>query len=115
MKTEILLILGILAVVLISGCTLFGPSKPSTVTVGGTVTTVGTATYPQKITFTSYTNHKQYVNAVNNKVYSISLPNPDSYQVTITWASLGVTGGDCNAGTLNLDTFDPDINRDWTC
>jgi len=92
--------------------------KPGYVTVTGTVTTTGTGTNPEKITFTSEINGNPYVASCtgggNPAAYTISLPNGDNYEVTITWQFLGVTGGNANAGTLNLDTFDSTISMNWS-
>lgn len=92
--------------------------KPKEVTLTGTVTTTGTGTIPEKITFTSMRDGKTYVAAVvgggNPGTYSITLPNGDSYKVTITWKILGlITGGTADAGTLNLDTFETSIEKNW--
>lgn len=91
--------------------------KPREVTLNGTVTTTGTGTTPEKITFTSMRDGKTYVAAVsggNPGAYTINLPNGDSYKVTITWKVLGLfTGGTADAGTLNLDTFEASIEKNW--
>jgi len=91
--------------------------KPKEVTLTGTVTTTGTGTTPEKITFTSMRDGKTYVAAVvgggNPGTYTITLPNRDSYKVTITWKFLGFTGGTADAGTLNLDTFETSIEKNW--
>jgi len=92
--------------------------KPKEVTLTGTVTTTGTGTTPEKITFTSMRDGKTYVAVVvgggNPGTYTISLPNGDSYKVTITWKILGLlTGGTADAGTLNLDTFETSIEKNW--
>jgi hypothetical protein len=88
-------------------------TKPKEVLVSGTVTTTGTGTSPQMVTFTSMRNGKTYVANANGGSYSISLPNGDSYSVTITWKFLGITGGNADAGTLNLDTTETSITRNW--
>ena len=104
-----------LAVYVIFGT--LGIIKPKDVTLTGTVTTTGTNTYPEKITFTSIRDSKTYVAAVsgggNPGAYSIILPNGDSYKVSITWKFLGITFGTGDAGTLNLDTFEKSIERNW--
>ena len=91
--------------------------KPKDVTLTGTVTTTGTGTTPEKITFTSMRDGKTYVAAVsggNPGTYTITLPNGDSYKVAITWKILGLlTGGTADAGTLNLDTFETSIEKNW--
>lgn len=123
-------ILGFLLIVIIAGVVLvaFVPGiipgvsipggKPATVTVSGSVTTTGTLTNPEKITFTSETTGNTYVascsGGMNPASYSISLPNGDTYTVTITWKALGVTGGNANAGTLNLNTFNSNLEENWS-
>lgn len=94
------------------------PVKPEEVELTGTVTTTGTGTTPEKITFMSMSDGKTYVAACegggNPATYCISLPNEDSYKVTITWKAFGlVTGGDADAGTLNLDETEETIVRNW--
>jgi hypothetical protein len=92
--------------------------KPAFVTVAGTVTTTGTGTNPEKITFTSETNGNTYVAACagggNPGSYTISLPNGDTYRVTIAWQFIGITGGNANAGTLNLNTFSDNMSMNWS-
>lgn len=96
-----------------------GIIKPKEVTLTGTVTTTGTGTNPEKITFTSMSNNKDYVAACtgggNPAPYSITLPNGDSYKVTITWKTLFglITGGNADAGTLNLDSSQSSITENW--
>ena len=94
-----------------------GIGKPKEVTLTGTVTTTGLGTSPEKITFTCNRDGMTYVTAVsggNPGTYSIDLPNGDSYSVKITWQVLGlVTGGDADAGTLNLDCDDDSLVKNW--
>lgn len=89
--------------------------KPSEVTISGSVSTVGTATYPQSITFVSSGGGSPYVTSATNGQYQITLPNVNTYSVTITWATLGITGGTCNAGTLNLDSLQNTASYNWSC
>jgi hypothetical protein len=91
----------------------FAPAKPKEVALSGTVTTTGTGTSPEKITFTSEKNGNTYVANANGGTYSISLPNEDTYKVTITWKVLGITGGNADAGTLNLDTTEASMVKNW--
>jgi hypothetical protein len=43
-----------------------------------------------------------------------SLPNEDTYTVTITWKAFGaIPGGDADAGTLNLNETEESIVRNW--
>jgi archaellin len=91
----------------------FAPAKPKEVALSGTVTTTGTGTSPEKITFKSNKKGSTYVANANGGSYSISLPNEDTYKVTITWKVLGITGGDADAGTLNLDTTETSMVKNW--
>ena len=88
--------------------------KPSEVSLSGTVTTTGTGTSPEKITFTSESNGNTYVANANGGSYSISLPNRDTYKVNITWNFLGITGGTADAGTLNLDSMTVAMTKNWS-
>ena len=93
-------------------------AKPEDVELTGTVTTTGTGATPEKITFTSMRDDKTYVidcvGDGNPATYSISLPNEDSYTVKITWKAFGLfTGGEADAGTLNLDETNESIVRNW--
>ena len=94
-----------------------GIGKLKEVALTGTVTTTGTGTTPEKITFTCNRDGMIYVTTVsggNPGTYTISLTNGDSYSVTITWKILGiVTGGDADAGTLNLDTSEEILVKNW--
>lgn len=87
--------------------------KPKEVALSGTVTTTGTGTKPEKITFTSESNGNTYVADANSGTYSISLPNEDTYKVTITWKFLGITGGTADAGTLNLNSNTATMVKNW--
>jgi hypothetical protein len=114
----VIVIIGVIAAVLIvMNIPGFVPGvgKPGTVTVSGLVITVRTGTVPQKVTFTSMRNAATYVTNVaggNPGTYSIDLPNGDSYSVSIAWTFLGIPGN-ADAGTLNLDTFDKTILKNW--
>ena len=94
-----------------------GIFKPKEVTLTGTVTTTGTDAAPQNITFTSLSTQEDYVvictGGGNPAHYSIILPNGDSYKVTITWKSIELTQGSTDAGTLNLDTGNQELTKDW--
>jgi hypothetical protein len=112
----------ILIVVLITVLTIYfiwstpGIIKPNEVTLTGTVTTTGTLTTPEKITFTCERSENTFVASVsggNPGTYTITLPNGNSYKVSITWKFLGATGGNADAGTLNLDTFETSIVQNW--
>jgi hypothetical protein len=93
-----------------------GVLKPSEVALAGAVT-VGTGSIPEKITFTNTQCGTTFAAGVSGEgnfgAYSIILPNGYSYNVTITLKSGGLIGEDVDAGTLNLDTFEASITRNW--
>ena len=94
--------------------TVPGIAKPKAVTLTGTITTTGTGTTPERITFISYKTGNTYVAAVYDRSYSIQLPNGETYNVKITYKFLGlVTVGEADAGTLDLDSSEPFIVRNW--
>ncbi len=75
----------------------FTYTKPTSVPLSGTVTTVGSGTSPTTIQFGYYST------SATGGTYSITLPNPGTYQVYINWIGyLGVTGS-CYAGYLTLN------------
>jgi hypothetical protein len=90
--------------------------RPKGVTVTGTVTATVAGTF-EKITFTSLSNGATYLTVANGETYSITIPNDDSYNVTIAWKLFGITGGNAtlnaNEGTLNLDTTQPSVTENW--
>jgi hypothetical protein len=93
-----------------------GTIRPKGVTVAGTVTAAVAGTF-EKITFTSLSNGVSYVVGANRETYSVTLPNCDSYNVTIAWKLFGITGGNAilnwNEGTLNLDTTRSSVTENW--
>jgi hypothetical protein len=107
-----LLCLVLIGIIFLSGCIFI---KPSQVTLTGTATTVGTGTSPQKITFIDKSTGNTYVAAVTTNSYQITLPNQKTFSVSVTWSALGITGGSCDAGTLNLDSNDATQTHDWSC
>ncbi len=112
------LILAIIVIVIVVAMAVPGSvpgiSKPSQVVLSGTVTTTGTGTSPEKITFTSETTGNNYVADANGGTYSVTLPNQDTYSVSITWKFLGITGGTADAGTLNLDSASATMTENWS-
>jgi len=92
--------------------------KPEEVELSGTVTINRTAAIPQNITFTSISDGTNYVATCegggNPADYSITLPNEDTYQVTITSKVFGlIHDGNTNAGTLTLNQTKTSIIKDW--
>jgi flagellar basal body-associated protein FliL len=122
---KIAIVIAVVVIVIIVGVVAYylynsvGIGKPSQVTLTGLVTTTGADTRPEKITFTSVTTGYTYVADVsgggNPANCSITLPNGDSYTVTITWVNtiFGSIGGNADAGTLNLNTRQSSITEDW--
>lgn len=132
MENSRIILIGVVAIIILIGIavvSIFGSNisgaflgifKPSTVAVTGYVETVGTGTYPQKITFISHKTGNKYVSTMLNRArykvdYMINLKNLDTYKVKITWAVAGITVNECDAGTLNLDSFQSTIYRNWAC
>ena len=106
----------IIAVIIVIALVTIVPiiAKPTVVTLTGTVTTTGTGTTPERITFTSYKTGSTYVAAVYDHSYSIQLPNGETYKVKITYKFLGlITVGEADAGTLDLDSSESSIVRNW--
>ena len=94
-----------------------GGSKPSEVTITGTVTASGVNL--DKITFTNTpcgTKNVADISASgeNSGAYAISLDNGYSYNVSISWNNSGSVMYESEIGKLVLDTFDKSIVRDWT-
>ena len=89
-------------------------TRPSEVTLTGTVATSGAGTVAERIIFISMSDQKTYVSDITDGHYTIAIRNGDSYRVTITWKFLGMDrGGASDAGTLDLDTTSPNIVRNW--
>jgi len=86
---------------------------PKDVTISGIVSVAGIGRSPEKITFTSLTNEHTYVQDTAGNSYSISLPNGDSYSVTITYTIL-LSTGNTDAGTLNLRTLSSSATYNWS-
>ena len=119
-RNTVAIAIGVIIIVIIAGVALYfvfnalGVGKPSDVVVSGTVTTTGLGTSPQLVTFTSQSTGNPYVANANGGTYSITLPNRDTYSVTITYKVLGLTlGSTASAGTLNLDTTQSSITENW--
>jgi hypothetical protein len=92
--------------------------KPEEVMLSGTVTANRTAAIPQNITFTSMSDGTAYVAACegrgNPADYCITLPNGDTYQVTITSKVFGlIDDGNTDAGTLTLNETKTTLTKNW--
>ncbi|MGA2198821.1 MAG: hypothetical protein ABSG45_02675 [Nitrososphaerales archaeon] len=90
---------------------------PSSVTVSGRVCTNGTGTNPKAVIFTNENGGQAYDTAVFNGQYSASLPNQQSYTVTIEWSGPSGANGTCNAGTFSLGqgAGGSSLTGNWSC
>lgn len=86
------------------------------VTVSGSVSTEGYSTSPLSVDFTSETGSINSATVSEDGNYSITLANQHSYSTTVHWsAALGLTGGTCDAGKLDIYTSSPLMNRNLSC
>ena len=93
-----------------------GLFKPSEVTVTGTIT--ASEITLEKITFTNTvcgTKNEANISSLgdNSGVYTVSLENGYSYNVSIAWKSSGTVINETGMGKLVVDTFDTSIEKDW--
>lgn len=88
---------------------------PSTVTVSGTVHTIGAGTSPYQIQFVDYATGVGYTTAVSSGTYSIDLANLKTYNVVVYWVGALGSSGLCNAGTLNLQSSATTWTADYSC
>ena len=90
---------------------------PSSITVSGRVSTNDAGTNPKAVVFTNENSGQAYDTAVFNGQYSVSLPNQQSYTVTIEWSGPTGANGTCNAGTVSLGqgAGASSLTGDWTC
>ena len=93
-----------------------GLFKPSEVTVTGTIT--ASEITLEKITFTNTvcgTQNEANISSLgdNSGVYTVSLENGYSYNVSIAWKSSGTAINEMGMGKLVVDTFDTSIEKDW--
>ncbi len=95
------------------------PTKPEYVTVSGTANNTDHFDYasatitPNLITFTSQKNGTAYEARFNGQNYSISLPNSDSYNVTINWQFTTDYAADAYADSFKLDATEASVTRNW--
>ena len=73
------------------------------VSVTGQITTVGFGTTPFRVDFTSSSSGSVFSAAVSGGYYSVSLPNHDSYTVTVDYDTAISSTSTCNGGVLNLN------------
>ena len=91
-----------------------GTTKPSMVTVTGLIKLTGAEIAYERVNFTSLRDNTTYSAQVFSEAYNISLPNRDSYKVTIIAHFIGYpTGRPYAAGTLDLYTNETSLTRDW--
>ncbi len=79
-----------------------------TVTVSGRFSPLNKAeVYPVSVEFANTTTGQKFLAVVTNGQYSVQLPNRESYQATVSWATIpGNNTGTVQAGMLNLNTND---------
>jgi hypothetical protein len=77
-----------------------------TVTVSGRFSPLNKAgVYPASVEFTNTTTGQKFLAVVINGQYSVQLPNRESYQAAVSWATIpGNNTGTVQAGTLSLST-----------
>jgi len=105
-RNVILAIAVILIIVLIVGFIYYSGysnqlSYPQ-VNVSGTINTVGAGTTPIRVDFTS-SSGSTYSAQVTNNGYSITLPNHDTYSVSVDYETIISSTGTCSAGSLGLN------------
>ncbi len=94
-----------------------GILKPDEVIITGTISASGIAL--DKITFTNTkcgTKNVANISSTgdNSGIYSISLDNGYSYNVSITWNNSETLLNQKEMGELFLDTFEKTIVKDWS-
>lgn len=68
---------------------------------------------PTSVSFVNTLTKQQYSANATNGQYSVQLPNPASYNVTVTWTMFpGGQNGTSNSGTLNLNASAQTYNFD---
>jgi len=86
------------------------PAKEAypTVTVSGRFSPLNKAdVYPASVEFTNAVTGQKFLAVVINGQYSVQLPNRESYQATVSWATIpGNKTGTTQAGTLSLNKDD---------
>jgi len=86
------------------------------VTVSGTASTIGPATKPVSIDFTSDAGSITSTNVNEDGTYSIVLANQHTYSVTVRYsAGYGLTSGTCNAELLSVYTSSSSMDRNISC
>jgi hypothetical protein len=88
---------------------------PTTVTVSGSVSTVGAGTSPYKIEFDDIGTSVGYSTTVSSGAYSISLTNLKTYNVVVYWTGILGSSGTCSGGTLNLQSSSGIWNTSYSC
>ena len=80
------------------------PGQPATVSVFGLVGTTGAGTVPQEVVFVSVRTSTAYAANVSAGHFSVDLPNPAAYNVTLRWqGNYSWQAGEVFAGTLSLN------------
>jgi hypothetical protein len=88
---------------------------PTTVTVSGSVSTVGAGTSPYKIEFDDIGTVVGYSTTVISGSYSISLTNLRTYNVVVFWRGALGSSGTCSGGTLDLQSSTINWYADYRC
>jgi len=73
------------------------------VTVSGKITTTGIGTSPTGIMFVSGDTGETFTAPAVGNSYSITLPNQQTYRVTVSWSGLLGVRGTFDAGTLKVN------------
>jgi hypothetical protein len=90
-------------------------NPPSTVTVSGSVSTVGAGTSPYKIEFDDVSTGVGTSTLVSSGSYSISLTNLRTYDVIVYWTGALGSSGTCSGGTLSLQSPTVGAIADYRC
>jgi hypothetical protein len=93
--------------------TLTVVSPPSTVTVSGTAST-SFGTTPYDIQFTNASGIG-FIASVNSGSYSITIPNFETYKITIFYSSIAGTGTCSVSDLLYLQTAPNTLTKDYSC
>ena len=99
-----------------SNCfTLAVLQPPASVTVSGTATVNGLFATPTEIHFVSTLTGQTYRSLVKSGSYTLSLPNFQNYNVTISYDDTLTGSGSCTAGTLTLHSYDDAVQVNYRC
>ena len=79
-----------------------------TVTVSGRLSPLNKGdVYPASVEFTNNATGQKFLAVITNGQYSVQMPNRESYQATVSWATIpGTRTGTSQAGIASLNTSD---------